>query len=134
MSENKGHDNLIPASMRSKEEVRRNARKGGINSGKTRRRKADMKKLLELGLRQMVIDKNGFPTEMSYAERITLTLLTIAANPKQGGAAVKAYEKILHTIGQDEPEQKQEDIEILKQILLENRKNAESLHAEPETE
>lgn len=37
--------NLIPNSQRSPSEVRENGRKGGIASGKTRRRNADFKKL-----------------------------------------------------------------------------------------
>lgn len=121
--------NLVPNNMRSPEEVRENGRKGGIASGKARRRKADMRKLLELGLKEMIPDGS-----MTYAERATLSLLTIASNPKYGGAAVKAYEKILHTIGQDAPEQEKENLEVLKQLLLLNRKNAEAIFSEQETE
>lgn len=100
MDENKGHDNLIPASERSKEEARENGRKGGVASGEARRRKADMKKLLELALQKQV--PNG---DMTYAESITMSMLAIANDPKKSGAAVKAYEKILRTIGQEIPEQ-----------------------------
>ena len=39
--------NLIPANLRSKEEVRKNSSKGGINSGKTRRFKKEMREILE---------------------------------------------------------------------------------------
>lgn len=44
----KGHENLIPMSERSKEEVRKIASKGGINSGKTRRKQKNMKEALNL--------------------------------------------------------------------------------------
>lgn len=100
MDENRGYDNLIPASERSKEEARENGRKGGVASGEARRRKADMKKLLELALQ-----KKAPNSDMTYAESITMSMLAIANDPKKSGAAVKAYEKILRTIGQEIPEQ-----------------------------
>lgn len=43
-----GTDNLIPFSERSKEEAREAGRKGGINSGKTRRKQKNMKEALNL--------------------------------------------------------------------------------------
>ena len=39
--------NLIPANKRSKSELREMTRKGGINSGRSRRKKADLKKAFE---------------------------------------------------------------------------------------
>lgn len=44
----KGQENLIPMSERSKEEVRKIAKKGGINSGKTRKKQKNMKEALQL--------------------------------------------------------------------------------------
>lgn len=46
----KGHDNLIPASKRSKDEARWNGQKGGVASGKSRRRK----KALRLALKGLM--------------------------------------------------------------------------------
>lgn len=46
-----GQENLIPMSERSKEEVRKIARKGGINSGKARAEKKRMKEIIELVLK-----------------------------------------------------------------------------------
>lgn len=43
-----GKDNLIPLTERSKDEQREIARRGGINSGKTRRRQKNMKQALQL--------------------------------------------------------------------------------------
>ena len=43
----KGHDNLIPASQRSKDEARGNGQKGGIESGKSRRRKKALRTALK---------------------------------------------------------------------------------------
>ena len=43
-------------------EARRNGKKGGINSGKARREKRDLKKLMELWMETEVAkDKNGEP-------------------------------------------------------------------------
>ncbi len=44
----KGQENLIPVTERSKEEARAMSRKGGINSGKARRRKKTFKESLEV--------------------------------------------------------------------------------------
>lgn len=44
----KGEENLIPTNQRSKEEVREIGRKGGVASGKARRRKRDLKKSVDL--------------------------------------------------------------------------------------
>jgi len=54
----KGHDNLIPLSERTKEEQREIQRKGGIASGKARRKKANIRKsvqaILEIELEEGV--------------------------------------------------------------------------------
>ena len=42
----KGHENLIPNSERSPDEVRKNSAKGGIKSGATRRRRKAIKEIL----------------------------------------------------------------------------------------
>lgn len=52
-------NNLIPNSDRSPEEVRENGRKGGINSGETRRKKKLMKDQIELLLSLPLKDKNA---------------------------------------------------------------------------
>ena len=44
----KGHENLIPANRRSKEEARENGRKGGVKSGEARREKRDLKERAKL--------------------------------------------------------------------------------------
>lgn len=51
--------NLIPNSERSPEEVRENGRKGGIASGKARRRKKLIKEQLELLLSLPLKDENA---------------------------------------------------------------------------
>ncbi len=54
--------NLIPNNKRSKSEVRENARKGGINSGKARREKADFKAKCQIWMETTVAhDEKGNP-------------------------------------------------------------------------
>ena len=121
-------DNLIPNSERSPKELKEMARNGGIKSGKVRREKADMRKLMQAALDGEIPGK-----EMSYAQRLTQSMLTIAGNPKQGAAAVRAYETILHIIGQVEPEPRQDALDLLRQILEVNKNNAR-VQSEQETE
>ena len=69
-----GTINLIPASMRSKEEVKKNARKGGIKSGETRRRKRTMLQTLAYMMNDVPKDeynKNGLTNQ----ELVTLGLI-----------------------------------------------------------
>lgn len=121
-------DNLIPNSKRSPEELREMTRKGGIASGKARRAKRDMRERMK-----MMLEEKPKGKDYTYADRLTESMLTIAANPKNGAAAVRAYETILHIIGQDEPEARQDALDTLRQILEVNVKNAR-LQTEQETE
>ena len=123
-----GEKNLIPCSERTKEEAREIGRKGGIASGKARREKADLRKLMEMMMSEKVPD-----SDMTYAQAMTISMLKVAMNPEQGGAAVNAYKEVKRTVGQDEPEQRQEAIDLLKGLLEVNEKNAR-LQSKPETE
>ena len=125
------YGNLVPFSERSKEEARENGRKGGQASGRTRKKKADMRKLLHDMVNEQVKDKEG--NVYTYAELMTKSILTIAGSPKQGGASVKAYQTVMHILGLDEPEPKQDAIDLLRGILEENRKNAR-IQTDEETE
>lgn len=119
MSERKGQKNLIPVTQRSKEEAREISRRGGKASGVARRRKRDMRELMK-----MMLEETPQGKDFTYGERLTQSMLTIAANPKQGAAAVRAYETIMHIIGQDEPEPQKDSLDLLKEILKENREHA----------
>lgn len=121
-------DNLIPNSKRSPEELREMTRKGGIASGEARRAKRDMRERMK-----MMLEEKPKGKDYTYADRLTESMLTIAANPRNGAAAVRAYETILHIIGQDEPEARQDALDTLRQILEVNVKNAR-LQTEQETE
>ena len=125
-------ENLIPFSERTESEQREIAQKGGMASGKARREKADMRKLLAMMLEENIPTKKG-SEEITYAQRITKSIMTIASDPKQGSAAVRAYETILHTMGQDEPEPRQDSLDTLRQILEVNKQNANRLQSDEET-
>lgn len=118
--------------FKSGDEAARNGRKGGIASGKARREKADMRKLLTMMLEENIPTKKG-SEEITYAQRITKSIMTIASDPRQGSAAVRAYETILHTIGQDEPEPRQDSLDTLRQILEVNKQNANRVQSDEET-
>ena len=95
-----GTKNLIPFSERTEEEQKEIRMKGGIASGEARRAKRDMRERMK-----MMLEEKPKGKDYTYADRLTESMLTIAANPKNGAAAVRAYETILHIIGQDEPDQ-----------------------------
>ena len=80
--------NLIPNSERSPNEVRENARKGGIASGEARRRKKTLKEEL---IALLELEKEG----KSNQERMSLALLEKA---QRGNT--KAFEIIRDTIGE----------------------------------
>ena len=86
--------NLIPASQRSKEEVRKNSAKGGRKSGEVRRQKRDLRLAIERLLEQDFVDKKTGEV-LSGAELITL---------KQMEKAIKgdwrAFQLLRDTAGQ----------------------------------
>lgn len=123
-----GTKNLIPFSERTEKEQREIRTKGGIASGEARRAKRDMRERMK-----MMLEEKPKGKDYTYADRLTESMLTIAANPKNGAAAVRAYETILHIIGQDEPEARQDALDLLRQILEANVNNAR-IQTEQETE
>ena len=91
---NKGHENLIPMSERTKEEVREIATKGGINSGESRRLKKTMKEVLQAMLNEVPIDEEN-KDKLTNQQLATLGLLKGA---RQGNAS--NYKTILETLGE----------------------------------
>lgn len=85
--------NLIPTNKRSKEEARELGRKGGINSGKTRREKRTMKQLIDLTLSRMITNKKG--ETASTKEVIAIQLVNKAAN-----GDLKAIDLVTKLIGE----------------------------------
>ncbi len=99
--------NLIPNSMRSKSEVRANSRKGGIKSGESRRRKKELKEIIEMMFEKeysMMEGKNE--VKMSGAEAIAMKQMEKALK-----GDTKAFEVLRDTAGQ-KPVEKVEQINI----------------------
>ena len=120
-------DNLIPMNKRTKKEQREIAKKGGIASGKIRRKKRDRRKELEELLSQNYEDDNKNTVKIS--ELLNTTLIKIATDPKNR-LAIIAQKYIDEIINKDsEPleeelkklnlELKRKEIELL-QIKIDN--------------
>ena len=73
-------------SRRTPEEHSRDSRKAGINSGKARKRKADLRKMAQAILDGTFKDKNG--REISGEEMIMQTMLKNLNDPKNWGKAM----------------------------------------------
>ena len=82
-------ENLIPMSERSKAEARELGRKGGIESGKARKQKADMKKRLQeivgMALRDGKIEKiktlaDAKNANLSISDALLVKLVLMALN------------------------------------------------------
>lgn len=97
-------ENLIPNSERTPSELREITRKGGINSGKSRRKKRTMKENLLRFLHLQMKDKNGNPLinpttgedGMTFIEASMVKLIAKAAN-----GDIKAIELIREILGED---------------------------------
>lgn len=97
--------NLRPSEYKLSQEE---AKKGGINSGKARRAKRDLRKALELLLEKDFKDKSG--NTVSGTEALTTKLFEQAMKGN-----VKAFETIRDTVGQkpiEKVQQLQTDIVI----------------------
>lgn len=120
----KRHKNLIPqAHVLTVEEQSM----GGKASGAARREKANIRKMVEIAFDEEISGKG-----ITHAQRLVQSALNIAENPKNGAAAIRAFEFLLHITGQDEPEPKQDAIDLLREILKANRENAR-IYSEQET-
>lgn len=101
-----GEENLIPFSERSKEEARENGRKGGINSGKSRRRKADLRKAIQIMATTEITDKKG--KQATGIEIAIQGLITNLANPnsRNWGKAMDTFITLLGANLSDEQKNK----------------------------
>lgn len=89
----------------STEEARKIGRKGGINSGKARKRKKELKELLELALSQ--------PSEIAGEDNYFAIVTALVNEGKAGNT--KAFEVIRDTLGQkptEKLEMQNTDIQI----------------------
>ncbi len=84
-----GTKNLIPTNRRSKEEVKKNASKGGKKSGEVRRQRRTLREEL------LALLSDG-----KTQEKMSLALLNEALNGNNSGSVTKAFEVVRDTIGE----------------------------------
>lgn len=122
-----GTKNLKPMSERSKDEVREIARKGGINSGKTRRKKADLKKAFETLLALDVTDSKIKKQleEMGMAGN-NEALLAFATFQQAVKGNQKATENIIKLTNTKDKYDIQEQKERIKSLKLDNKERTEA--------
>jgi hypothetical protein len=94
-------ENLIPFDELTEDEHRAIASKGGKASGEARRRKKELRELLEFALSQPSGIEDG---EDNY------TAITVALVQRAIHGDTKAYEVIRDTLGQKPTEQQQMDL------------------------
>ena len=91
-------ENLKPNSERTPSEIKEMTTKGGINSGKSRRKKADMRKAVQSMLDNTYNSSDG--KELSGAEVMALKLFKIATNEKDKNC-ISAIKLIIELTGQN---------------------------------
>lgn len=92
-------EDLIPVTMRTKEEAKAISRKGGINSGKARRNKALLKDCINILMEQKVLDpKSG--KKITGAEQLAVNLWLKALSEGDTAKAARAFEVLRDTSGQ----------------------------------
>lgn len=92
-------EDLIPMSERSEAEVKALARKGGINSGKTRRNKAMLKDCINILLEKKYVD-DATGKRLTGAELLSVDLFEKALAEVDTSKKAKAFEVLRDTSGQ----------------------------------
>ena len=92
---------------RTPEERKKIAKVAGEASGKARREKADLRQALKVALETEYTTEEGTP--LTGSEKLVTSLMAIACDPGKGAAAVRAFEVIIKMMGQDVPEQTNDD-------------------------
>lgn len=90
-------DNLIPTSKRSKSEARALGKKGGIASGKARRKKADLRKAMQEAMEATFTDKKG---KKKTGQEIAIAGIIANLSDPSGRNWGKAVEMMLLLTGQ----------------------------------
>lgn len=122
--------NLIPNSERTPEKLREMTRKGGIASGKARRKKANLKKAFEAILEADVkSDKIKQQLENMGFEATNEMALAMVMMQKAMKGDVRAFEQISKLTSTDTKDSldKKEQRERIKAIQLENEKRKSAL-------
>lgn len=124
-------ENLIPFNERSVSETRALGRKGGIASGKTRRKKANMKKTLEA----LLVSKVSNPQlsrvlqDMGFEDDYESALLLVAMQKALKGSSrhMELIAKIANSEGTKDTLDKKEQKARIKSIELENKRKTQAL-------
>ena len=129
--------NLIPANKRSKSEARENGSKGGIASGKARRKKANLKKAFETILQAEVASPNVKKQleELGFESTNEMALAMVMMQKAMKGN-VRAFEQIskLTTTDAKDSLDKKEQKERIESLKLENERKKRYLEGESKTE
>ena len=122
--------NLIPANKRSKNEARENGSKGGIASGKARRKKANLKKAFETILQAEVASPNVKKQleELGFDSTNEMALAMVMMQKAMKGN-VRAFEQIskLTTTDAKDTLDKKEQKARIKRLELDNKKREQEL-------
>lgn len=125
-----GADNLIPNSERTPEELREMTRKGGIASGKARRKKANLRKAFETILQAEVASPNVKKQleELGFDSTNEMALAMVMMQKAMKGN-VRAFEQIsrLTAIDTKDSLDKREQKERIKSIELKNKREEKML-------
>ncbi len=129
--------NLIPANQRSKSEARKNGSKGGIASGKARRKKANLRKAFETILQAEVASPNVKKQleELGFDSTNEMALAMVMMQKAMKGN-VRAFEQIsrLTAIDTKDNLDKREQKERIDALKLENQKRRVTLEGSANSE
>ena len=122
--------NLIPANKRSKSEARENGSKGGIASGKARRKKANLRKAFETILQAEVASPNVKKQleELGFDSTNEMALAMVMMQKAMKGN-VRAFEQIskLTTTDAKDSLDKKEQKERIKALQIKNKRDEKML-------
>lgn len=125
-----GADNLIPNSERTPEELREMTRKGGIASGKARRKKANLRKAFETILQAEVASPNVKKQleELGFDSTNEMALAMVMMQKAMKGN-VRAFEQIskLTTTDAKDSLDKKEQKERIKSLQIKNKRDEKML-------
>lgn len=99
--------NLIPNSERTPSELREQTRKGGINSGKSRKRKADLRRMAQEVLDGTYTDRRG--NEITGEEAVIRGLVANIVDP-QGKNWGKAMDLLVVLLGANKSREEKQQI------------------------
>nr|DAY24473.1 MAG TPA: hypothetical protein [Bacteriophage sp.] len=128
-----GADNLIPNSERTPEELREMTRKGGIASGKARRKKANLRKAFETILQAEVASPNVKKQleELGFDSTNEMALAMVMMQKAMKGN-VRAFEQIskLTTTDVKDSLDKKEQKERIKSLQVKNKRDERTLDSD----